>query len=79
MPEILKTLADNPALFEAVKSVLLKQFTTSEGEVEAFTDEQLGQRVRARIVGTQAVENAFKEIKSYKTPEPIPPKINEAR
>lgn len=66
MPEILKGLADNEALFEAVKSTVLEQFAEVP-YAEGASDELLGQITRARLVGRQKVEAAFRTIASHKT------------
>ncbi len=68
-PSILKNIADNPALFEAVKAMVLLHFEDIPYS-EGASDELLGQIFRARQVGRQKVEDAFKEIEAHKTPEP---------
>ena len=66
---ILRGLADNEALLAATKEVILKQFAEMP-YAEGASDELLGQLTRARIVGRQKVEAAFREIESHKsTPE----------
>ena len=64
--EILKGLADNEALFQAVKETVLKQFTEVP-YAEGASDELLGQITRARLVGRSKVELAFREIANYKS------------
>lgn len=67
MPEsILTRLADDQALFDEVKKVVLEQFDEMPSEAGA-TDELLGQYLRARIVGRQKVEAAFQEISRHKS------------
>lgn len=66
---ILQGIADNPALMEELKKLLLDEFETPNKE-EHYTNEVLGQIVRARIVGVQAVERAFSKILEYRTPQP---------
>lgn len=63
---ILTGLADNEALFQATKDVLLKHFAEVP-YAEGASDELLGQLTRARIVGRQKVEAAFLEISTHKT------------
>lgn len=73
--ELLKTVANNQALLEALKSHLLKQFeapTTFKDLPASTSDELLGQFLRARIAGINAVEDAFREISQLKmTPKPV--------
>lgn len=71
--QILKLIADNDALFDALKEMILEEFTDeSNCSGDTISDIQLGQMFRARLVGRIKVEEAFKKIKRYKTPtEPI--------
>jgi len=69
MENILRLIADNQALFDAVKALLLKRFD-SIPYAEGADDILLGQITRARHVGRQEVEAAFKEIASHKSPPP---------
>lgn len=78
MNEILKVIADNPALLQAVKETILKQFNL-EVVTDDMTDEQIGQITRARTKGIQKVETAFSEIARYKTLSDKPPGGNPAR
>lgn len=64
--EILKIIADNPLLQDALKKTLVSQFETLPLEM-GFSDERLGQRERARMEGKLAVDRAFVEIMNYKT------------
>lgn len=66
MPKLLSILADNTALLEETKEVILKQFADVP-YAEGASDELLGQITRARLVGRQKVEEAFKYIESFKT------------
>ena len=63
---ILRGLADNEALLAATKEVILKQFADVPYS-EGASDELLGQIARARYVGRQRVEAAFREIESHKS------------
>lgn len=74
---ILTVIADNPALMEAVKKVVLEHFEMPFSEV--LSDEQLGQIARARISGRTAVEAAFTQIALYKSVPELSSKRNEAR
>lgn len=75
---ILTVIADNPALLEAVKNVLLREFSI-DGMEEMMDDLMLGQMVRARLVGLRGVNEAFKKIARFKTTEEARPKVNTAR
>ncbi len=63
---ILSIVADNPKLLEAVKEVFVKQFDLEKVSIEQ-TNEEMGQSVRARIVGLKMVDSALSEILTYKT------------
>ena len=74
MPDqnILQSLANNEALYDAVKSTVLKHFEDLPYQ-EGASDELLGQITRARIVGRKLVEQAFLDIAKHKTnPESKP-------
>lgn len=75
---LLKIIADNPALFDTLKNVLEEKFSVDSLEIN-MTNEVLGQMVRARIVGLRALEEGFKEIQRYKSLAERPPLINKAR
>lgn len=78
--EILKVVADNPALFEILKKVILDEFEAEAQQADlGVTDEVLGQIFRARLVGKNKVENAFKKIYTYRSIETVEEKRNEAR
>jgi len=64
---ILKGIADNPALMEELKTLLLSEFESDPIEV-GFSNERLGELVKARLMGKGAVERAFNRILEYKTP-----------
>lgn len=66
---ILKGIADNPALLEELKKLLLAEFENEPIEV-GFSNERLGELVKARLMGKRAIEVAFGKILEYKTPEP---------
>lgn len=75
--EILKIIADNPALTDAVKDLIVK-YLTADKPIADQSDIVLGQMVRAKLVGLKAVEEAFKEIQQYKTLPKQPEKQNPA-
>lgn len=74
---ILTVLADNEALLQATKELILKHFAEVP-YAEGASDELLGQLTRARMVGRQKVEAAFKELEGYKSTTPIESNINPA-
>jgi hypothetical protein len=77
---ILKVVADNQALTEALKEVLLEEFLNEDGRTDdALSDAQLGQMFRARLVGIQKVESVFKKIARYRSRDTEGTKINGAR
>ena len=70
MNDILTVIADNQALQEALRALLIRQFDPPKliTSLDATTNEVLGQQTRARITGLAAIDSAFKEIQGYKTP-----------
>lgn len=77
---ILKVIADNPALFETLKNHILEEFEVETPQADlGVTDEVLGQIFRARLVGKNKVEKAFRKVMNYKTVESEVEKINIAR
>lgn len=78
MPNILKGLADNQALFDEVKKLLLEKFDHIP-YAEGASDELLGQVTRARLTGRTLVEEAFKEIAKHKSAAPPTERQNGAR
>lgn len=64
--EILKVIADNPTLLQALREVFEEQFTEDRPAL-LMTDEQLGQIARARLTGLEKVNKALKEIERYRT------------
>ena len=75
--EILSLIADNPSLTEAVKAVIAKYFSTDKLTSD-LADIELGQMVRARLVGLRALDEAFKEIAQHKTLSKVEKKENPA-
>ena len=78
MNEILKTIADNQALTEALKEVILKQFN-EESVSTNLDNESLGQVTRARLDGIKKVNTAFIEIEKHRTVKEVPKEDNPAR
>jgi hypothetical protein len=78
MNDILKQIADNPALLGAVKKVILDEFYALSPS-EEMTDEMLGQITRARLIGIKKVGEVFQKIANYKTTPKEPERINQAR
>jgi hypothetical protein len=77
---ILKVIADNPSLFETLKRHILDEFEIEAPQADlGVTDEVLGQIFRARLVGKNKVESAFRKVMNYKTIESEEEKRNLAR
>lgn len=77
---ILKVIADNPALLEAVRKVIDDKFDLEIPQTDmGLNDLELGQMLRARMVGLRKVEEAFKEISQHKSNPNRPERINPAR
>jgi hypothetical protein len=77
-PNILKIIADNPALLESLRNLLEGEFVESPLEL-GFSNERLGERTRARLTGLQAIDEAFKKIAAFRSVEAKQPIINRAR
>jgi len=75
--EILKGLADNPNLLAAVRKLLEEKFSVDSLTADR-ADEVLGQMVRARLVGLQAINEAFRELENLRTPPKTPERDNTA-
>lgn len=77
---ILKIIADNPTLLETLKKHILDEFEIETPQADlGVTDEVLGQIFRARLVGKNKIEGAFKKVLNYRTIEEGGEKRNEAR
>ncbi len=77
---LLSIIADNPNLFETLKKLISDEFEIGTPQSDlSVTDEVLGQIFRARLVGINKVESAFRKILEYKTEKPIEEKKNMAR
>ena len=64
---LLKVIADNPALTDALKVKFLGKFSLRKIEHKGIDDAVIGQMTRARLVGREMVEEAFAEIARLKT------------
>lgn len=64
---ILTVIADNPALLEELRKTFEAEFNDSELEL-GFSNERLGERVRARLEGLAAMKRVFAKISLYQTP-----------
>ncbi len=83
MPDsIFKSIADNDALLKALRELLERQFSPEvdlKDLARDASDEILGQFLRARIAGMNAIDRSFKEINQYKSVQPVPEARNPAR
>lgn len=79
MPNILSAIANSPLLFAAVKEVFEKQFTPSERDDLTLSNDKLGELARARLMGLQALKEAYKEIEMQKKVEVKEEALNPAR
>lgn len=77
---ILKGIADNEPLFNAVKELLLERLAINDSTLSAdMSDELIGQITRARLGGRQLVEAAFNEIARLRAPKEVHEGVNPAR
>ncbi len=72
MDEILKIIADNSELSKVLRETLEKEFSLDDDvndidKITSFSNEFLGQSVRARLEGLTAINRAFLEINKHKT------------
>lgn len=80
MDPILKIIADNPALFDALLKHISDEFAVLPAGIDANkTNEELGEVVRARLQGMEKVRESFKKISQLKSTSEQPVKRNEAR
>jgi hypothetical protein len=80
MDPILKIIADNPALFDALLKHISEEFGALPIGIDTNkTNEELGEIVRARLQGSEKVREAFKKILQLKSTSEQPIKRNEAR
>jgi len=76
--DILKGIADNPALFEALKASLFKHFSLDVVDTEQ-TNQHIGEMVRAKLEGRALLEVAFREIERLRTLPEVTNTKNPAR
>ena len=76
---ILKSIANNPQLLEAVKGVILAKFDKPATLSKDSGDILLGQHYRAQLLGRELVEEAFREIERLQDSEKKPEAVNLAR
>jgi len=80
MPDqILKSVADNPILLEALKTIILAEFNDIEGVDVNKNNEDLGAVTRARLEGVRRLKIAFRKIEQLKSTSSGFEKRNEAR
>lgn len=80
MNPILKLVADNPALHDALLKHITEEFSTLLVGIDTNkTNEELGEVVRARLQGIEKVRDAFKKISQLKTTPDSSEKRNPAR
>ena len=75
--DILKAIADNPSLLDAVRKTIEAEFSLDNLDT-THANELLGEKVRARIEGLARVQEAFKKINRYKSNPDKPDKVNRA-
>lgn len=73
---MLKQIADNQPLFNAVRSTIEKHFSLDDINPNTPNLEEM---VRARLDGKELLKKAFKEIESHKTFKESPVGANPAR
>lgn len=76
--DLLRIVADNPQLMEALKRAILRQFRLDNLGTN-YPNEVLGQLTRSRLEGKELVELAFKDISHYKSHDKKPETHNPAR
>lgn len=80
MNPILQIVADNQALFDALKNTIIDEFEIGETVLDSDHDDvKLGQMFRARLIGVRRVEDAFKRIARLKSPPEKVEGVNRAR
>ena len=76
--ELLKVIADNQELSKTLQKFLEDQFSLDDFTTN-YTNELLGQQVRACLVAKEGIRNAFTQISKYKTIPEKPEQKNPAR
>ena len=76
---VLKTIADNPRMGDILLRLFEHEFETPLLEIEDLPNAELGERVRARLMGLKAVHAVFRKIEQHKTPNEAGEAVNPAR
>lgn len=77
---ILRSLADNQMLFDAVKKLIESKFELAFHEdIYGLEDKKIGELVRAKLTGLKRIADAFDEIATYKSVKSKPIGDNPAR
>ena len=76
--ELLKVIADNQELSKTLQKFLEAEFSLDDFTTN-YTNELLGQQVRACLVAKEGIRNAFTQISKYKTVPERPESKNPAR
>ena len=63
----LKIIADNDLILSELKKLFEEEFSTPDIEL-GFSNERLGERVRARLQSKEIIERVFSKILSFRTP-----------
>lgn len=80
MNELLKQIADNPKLFEALREFVSANLAPYPLEEDLKKpNNELGEIIRAKAEAQKMVNEIFKKLLAFKTEKPRPSKINEAR
>lgn len=77
--DLLRPIADNPALFDALKALFKERF--NEDDITAnMSNETIGQVARARYLALKGIDEVFEKIRAIKTASAAPEhKPNQAR
>lgn len=65
--DILRGIADNPALLQAVLDLIHEKFSMDQISTN-MDNQKIGEVVRANIEGRAKVDAAFKELAQYRSP-----------
>lgn len=79
---LLSIIADNPKLFEELKELCYSKFASPEAlpvDHSTISNEQLGQLIRAKLMGIPMLDEIFAEISSHSSIFEAPTKANPGR
>ncbi len=76
---ILKVIADNQPLLEALKEMVEAEFALGSSINQQMSNESIGQVMRARMDGLALMRNVFKKIERYRTGSTVKVGINPGR